>query len=240
MKPVVPVQSDKIDNLSYILFPAKALGTFPQQKLYQYAYAYWRDFWREFYSSQESPEGFRTDEFYRQNMVAGLFQGDEVVAVHTYTFFDLRYTATQEHSYFSLYSELDLQRLKTLGLNQVMTMEFMAMNPAFRKSVVGISLAEVMVACGVHILRAAGLDASITIAREDYKVPEFARRVGFKTLRAGLSRHHCPCELMYLPLNDLVQNLSPEVQHYVQYFWDRRVDTSGLTTNAAIEKKRAA
>jgi hypothetical protein len=237
----IELKRDLIEGLSYVLFPGKVLGPMSQSSLYEKAFIYWRDFWSEFYASNHSGEPFRADEFFRQDLVAALYDGDEVVAVHTYCLFDLSYRPSREHSYFALYNDLDLQNLKRLGLTEVMTMEFMAMNPKWRKSAIGISLAEILVACGVKILQSLHLDASITIARQDYKVPDFAKRVGFKTLRGGLERHNCPCELMYCPNEGLEQSLSADVAHYVDYFWNRRQDLSGRTqTRPVVPLRRIA
>jgi hypothetical protein len=230
MKEKVPLKKELIEGLSYILLPGKSLRANSDHPQAYRVYQYWKEFWGGFYQSVKSEEQLRADEFMRQDVVAALLQGDRVVGLHTYCFFDLESASTRDHSYFGLYTDLDFHQLKKQGFRKLMTMEFLTTHSDWRKSLIGLSLAEVLVGCGIKVLQAAELDASITIARKDYKVPDFAERVGFRTLRAGLVRHNCPCELMVCPAQNPEQTMTSETSHYVDYFWKRRQDFTELTT----------
>jgi hypothetical protein len=234
------IDHGKLGRLEYVLMPGRIEAGHPDLERHNRLYEFWKAIWGDFYRQAHSEETLKADDFVRADVAAGLFHEDRPVGVHLYTFFNLGSSAALDHTYWKSYSELDIAKLRRRDVRQVMTMEFFAMSPEWRKGLVGISLAEVLVGCGLKVFESSGAEAVATIARKDVKVPDIGVRYGFETLSADLERHNHPVDLIAMFRGKVKEHPSADVRDYVDRYWRRRQDSTGLTANVAQIAKIAA
>jgi hypothetical protein len=228
----------QIDKLKYFIVPGSCGPKEAYREVYLSAYTFWRDFWGGFYADSHSSEKLDPNEFMRQSYVAGLQdEQGRTVAVHLYSCFGIQDALSRDHAYFARYDAEAFRSLQRRGLRDVFTAEYFACDPAYRKSVVGVSLAEVMAACGMRLFLATEMDVAVTLARKDIKVPEMSQRLGFEILVDDLVRHNFPCALMTVTPNTLREHPSADVRRWTDHLWDHRYDytlrTLGVQRRAA-------
>lgn len=216
-----------VRSLTYHLLPGNPGLDFPRADLHDQVYAFWKRFW----VAQLEANGTRTkphpDDFLRQDRVGVLVRGDEIVALHAHTFFDLRRLSAREHSYFSrYYTEKFFTELKERGAHRVMTIENFSLLPAWRSREVGVSLAAVMAGLGLEIAREADVDAAIAVARCDIGVDKIGKDQGAIALDTGLTFHNTPCELVAFFRDKMHPHADENVRKLVAHFWKNRVVTT--------------
>src|SRR5690242_17295408 len=82
----------------------------------------------------------KSDNFYRHDEVIGLFQGKTAVGVFPCTWFALTRQAILDHSYFKVYPEHVVKRLKSESHQLMMGLGTLTVQMDWRKSVIGIGV----------------------------------------------------------------------------------------------------
>lgn len=219
-------------SLSYVVLRGKPQGT--EKGWHDRAYLFWKRFWTQVLRENGTTETVRADEFLRQDRVTCLAFGDRIVAMHAYTFFDLRYLATRDHAYFKRYTEKFFRELERRGVSRVMTMEFFSVEPEWRGSRVGVSLASVLAGLGLKIAREEGVQATISIARTDIGAAKIGHEYGAVSLDTGVNVFNTPCDLVAFFPELIHDHADPVVNDLVSHFWRERVD---LTLAAPRKRK---
>src|SRR5947209_4061942 len=89
-----------IDTIRYDLFSGRPSSDFTDYPLYNRVYRFWEKFWNRVYLDNGTDHTVRRDDFWRQDCLSVLSQGDTVLGLMASTVFDLRCEAAHEHSYF--------------------------------------------------------------------------------------------------------------------------------------------
>jgi hypothetical protein len=110
----------KLKEIEYALFPGRGGGAV---EAHNQLYTAWRSFWGEFYRTARSEESLRADDFTRADVAAGLFYEGRVIGMQLYTFFDIDFLCTREHSYFRSWGESELAKLMKRGARRFMSEE---------------------------------------------------------------------------------------------------------------------
>jgi hypothetical protein len=229
-----------VSELTYLLMPGKCPKNFEYLKQYELAYAYWKAFWTHVYAEADSASAFVLDDFYRQDIICGIFAKDEVVALHLYSFFNLETQAVKDHHYFAFYPPSFSQYLRQNRSSLVMSMEFMTANPKWRKKTSGVSFAEVIGTCGLKVLACSEADAAIAPARKDVKVHEMAKRTGFDVWQENVVKRNFICDIIVGFRDRVHANEDLQVQRIADQLWTQRIDTTGVTWRPKLTRAQAA
>ena len=233
---------DLLQNVQYIILPGQLPPGSPWTQLHNRVYRYWVEFWHKVFLSNKVEE--RVDfkaAFFRMSAIPVLMHQEQIVGLHMYCFFNIEQDSNSDHDYFqSERGSKFIEILKSRNVSQVMSMEFLTIDPAWRKRSVGVSLGAILGSLGSRIQRSTGVGASTTIARKDLGVDALARDFGFENVTEGLSMFNTPVVFQCL-FSDRIGELSdPESKNYVDRFWSNRIDTTNLTYSKTENKRIAA
>ena len=179
------------------------------------------------------------DQFLRNDVAVGIFSGPRAVACHLYGFFNIESEAARASKYFSAVNEATWDYLWRHEFKNLMSLEFLSVDPEFRKTNVGFSLGEVLIALGQRFVHATGLDACTGISRVDVKVERTAESLGFRTVQRGLQIYGYECSFQVSPWREVKPPSDPKVLEVVDQLWTRRADIYGYTQEKTNLRKVA-
>jgi hypothetical protein len=221
-KNVIPIFG--IDSFSYTLLAGNPHESSRGLELHNRAFLYWKKFWTDVFK-EISGERVQPDDFFRQSLVCVLSLGDEIVALHLYTFFSLESSAALEHSYFkSNYKPESITRMRAAGIRTVMSMEYLTLNENFRHARTGLPLASVVIGLGYQVMSESGVDAMIAPCRRDLKVDRKAAEFGAEPISEEFIHHAVPVILMMTARQRLKLHPDPAVNAGVELLWKKKMD----------------
>lgn len=236
---VTPMGTSKMKELKYVLLAGdRADNAF--YHLHDSAYRLWRTSWLRTLEELKSDHQLRADDFVRQELVTGLYWGDEAVGLLLHTYLDLGLEAVRDHSYLATYPAAVLDRLREEGASRVLSMEYLTLDRRWRKARVGVPLAEIMLGLGAKVSVASGLASMLVVTRNDRHVNEILYSYGARCLVKDQSKHNVSVDLVSLDHGKVHFNGNEETRRWIEHFWDRRVDTTGLLEEIAATIRRAA
>ncbi len=183
-------------ELQYYLLPS---GNPPLHLIAKHnqIHRFWKDAWLEILRTLNSDPGQLDDDFLRQDFIGAICSANEVISTHLYSFFSLKSDAAQQHRYLrSNYPSEFFTALTKLGVQTVMSMEYLLVNPKWRKKHGLIPLGEVTATLAFEVMRLYGIDCAIAPARRDHKVHEMAYKLGGECILANVTNHNVPCDLI--------------------------------------------
>lgn len=153
--------------------------------LYDVTFKFWMNFWTQVYAEVGSQTTPNPDDFFRQDYIPVLHIGDEILATHMYSIFDVSQTAIQHHSYFKkMYPENVFSELEAKNISKVMTMEYLCVNPKYRKTKLPFSMSHVLISLGIKtFLEITDCDSILTVLRVDNKTLDLSYQFGFEELK---------------------------------------------------------
>lgn len=215
-------------DLDYTIITGKDLFDRQPTELHNKAYAYWKAFWRNVFKDNGlQGDVLRKEDFLREDFITILSHKGEIAGMHLYCQFDLELEATRDHVYFMHnYGSQFTGQLRENGIRNIMTIEYLTVDPAWRKSKVGASLGHVFCALGAQIASYLEVDAAVSACRMDVGANEMLAKCG------GISYgktdlYNTPVEYMVIPRNLNHPHSDPLVAGLVDHYWSNRVD---LTT----------
>lgn len=212
-------------RFEYRLLPGRCPRGFQAIELHNYAFRYWRDFWNSVFAEISPGETVREEDFFRQNVIGVFLDNGRIAALHLYSYFNLASEAALAQDYFKLnYSRQDLDRMKSLGIRTAMSMEYLTVDPAYRKGGTGFPMASLVLGTGYELLKSSGCDAMIAPCRCDVKVDKKVAEFGAMPLRDKFIHHGVPVLNMVAPLWNLKSHPDPLVATAVSDHWQRRME----------------
>lgn len=227
-----------VKNLKYVIIP----GKFPEdpslQALHNKAFLYWKNFWNNVFKENGTNDTVNPDHFWRQDMVTLLMDGDEIIGQHLYSFFHLKSVAAKNHSYFvEGFNEEYFIQLNDRKGSTVMSVEYLAVSPHWRKVDCGVSLGTVLIGLACQHQRLHGTSILTAPSRVDVKVDRMVAEYGGEVIVGGLHMHNTPVNLMaiFKEKNKIHHNL--KVSSLIDKLWSERIDH---TQYAPLEKRKIA
>jgi hypothetical protein len=212
-------------DLQYFLMPASN-PTLPNVGLHDKVFDFWMKEMRAAFSETTNDPGHLHEDFIRQDVVGAICSGDQVVATLLHSFASIYAKAPRTFRYMqNNYPELFFQRLKKMGVKNVMSVHYLAVHPDWRKDKQKIHLATLMLGLSQRVRDLRGADAVISVYRRDRKVHELAYSLGGDCVIENVSNHHTPCDLIVTLRSKPYQYPSEEVGQQIKHLWENRVDT---------------
>ncbi len=209
-------------DISYLILSGKSAFHPSEADLRNQAYAAWYKLWDETYKASGSDYKLTSDEFSRQDLVTVVKVGDQVAALHLYSFFDLQSQSDLSTKYFHFFSEFYLKQLQELKVRSVMSMEFLTVLPEFRKSVVGFSLGSVIAQLGTYVFRESAVDAIVAPARTDLGVHKMAHDIGFVSIEKDTNQRGFNCDLIACLQGHQKPSADLSVHRNASQLWEKR------------------
>lgn len=186
------------------------------------AYQAWYKLWDQVYKEAGSEFSVSSDEFIRQDIVCVILLKGEVAGVHLYSFFDLDSQADCATKYFKFFSQNYLDTLKSRNVKTLMSMEYLTVPTAFRKSIVGVPLGSTLLQLGTHVFAECDTDCIVAPARNDVKVNEMCYDVGFSCIEKNTVQRNFICDLIACYKGDEKLSDNPLVRELCQYLWQSK------------------
>jgi hypothetical protein len=216
----------KLSQLQYIILPGRCLPGYAHLDLHNQVYEYWKNFWREVYGSANALDSFNPDDFFRQDYIPVIMWKNNVVAMHLYTFFNFNQKSATDHHYFEFFNQTYLASLRSKEINHAMSMEYLTVDPNWRRKNIGIAMGEVLVGTGLKLMNTTFAQAAIAPARKDVPAADFAYTFNFTCIEPSVICRNFECDLV-AGFRDLTRE-HPEdhMQQLIQNLWDNRIDTT--------------
>jgi hypothetical protein len=214
-----------LDSCKYMVLPGKPAPNFNGVAIYNSAYDYWKTFWKDVYSQVGEKGDLNTDDFLRQDFIGVLMHDEEIVGMHLYNLFDLSMRAHMDQRFMSKgFGELYFRQLKNKKVKTAMSLEYLTVDPLWRKSVIGISVAEILIGLALKIQKSLDIDAGIGKSRADVKVTQMVERFGAKVLGNKILIHNITTDLIVFFKNEITPHPDKTINQYVDKFWKYRTD----------------
>lgn len=169
--------------MKYIILPGK--NPPPEDAIFhQIAYDFWYNHWFEFFKKHDPNYILNPDDFFRQDFIGLIADQTTPVAIHLYSIFDVTLDHQLKHSYLNYnFSPQFFKKLIKMNVKRAMTFEALLVNPLFRKTETGRSIAPLLFAQGIQLLKSIDdVEAMIAPARSDIGVAQLAHSCGAITI----------------------------------------------------------
>lgn len=210
----------------YFIFPSKIFAGPKKVQIHDNVYLFWKTFWRDIFAKHGLEDHLNRDHFLRQDLITFITTKNQkdIVGLHLYTFFNFQSKACIDNPFFDDFTDSDFSLLSDANIHSGMCMEYLSVNPLFRKSNTGISFGEVLIGLGLNVMKEKGLDCVFGTAREDVKVDKMAQAFGGKCFKSGIKKYDYPCSLMVISNKDSHENKNPDTKKIIADLWENKVN----------------
>jgi omega-6 fatty acid desaturase (delta-12 desaturase) len=198
-------------------------------------YIFWKNFWREFWSQvPQRPTTTQLAELFgRQNLIHLLEVDGEIVGMLCQTFYDLDRTLTRDLPYFEFFSDELFEIVRGQGASKLVTHEYLTVDPRWRKTSTGVSLAPLLMSLGAEALKNVGGEISVAIARKDINIEKLCYQLGWKCLKADVQYKNYPCDLIGFRAGE--ERVDQELKRLRDNVLSKCIDKTGLLKQKAVE-----
>lgn len=221
---------DILNRFQYYLLPST---TPPAEyvKLHDQVFDLWMTTWKDTLATLNFDASHLHEDFVRQDVISCITFEDRPVACLLFTFYDINAKASREFSYFkNNYTELFMQKLKSLGINRTMAMQYMAIHPEWRgKAKPPIHSGLALAGLSIRSLDTFSMDAGIAPMRKDHKVNELYYNYGATCLIKDHMSHNAPCDLVAAIRGKTHRHPDEAVFFIEEHLWNNRIDLVGLS-----------
>lgn len=157
---------------------------------------FWLNFWEHVYKDLNETNKIEPIEFFKHDLINTLWQKETVVAQHFIKLFSK--VDFLNDQYAESLGPKSINYLENLNLEQIITLQYVSVNPNFNVFKTGINLSVVIAKLSLNTVRTKN-SIFITIARKD--VPSFsgALKLGFKPIEEKFL-HNAPVAVMVCDL----------------------------------------
>lgn len=225
------LQFARLNRLSCTILKGRMNEAAPLPPLYNQAYGYWKKTWAHFFAEAGSgPDALKLENFTRSEFIIVIHQGEQIAGMLLSTLFHAQALTTYEHSCVSPFPEVALGRLRSLPGGRALTGEYLSVNPEFKKSLLGLSLADTLIGILMCILRQTQTDMALAATVRAAKVAEICKAYGYEEVGSYL-KIGVDCVMLYNTLETVREHPSPEVRALVKRLWSSKVDHTGMLEN---------
>ncbi len=228
------LKSPTLSEISCTLLPGRYADGRIVPPLYNQAYRHWKKTWSEIFTRAGSPGSLCAENFLRQNLVITLHQGNRIAGILTTTFFNLSSDATFDHPYFQPFPRAIVEELWKAGNGLVITGEYLAVEPEFRKSIVGLSLADVLVGLLMKTFVQIGAKMTLATTVRPAKVHEICQAYGYSEV-GQYEKYGLDCLLLQNTKEQYREHADPLVREMIESCWRKRLDCTGITSRKEMD-----
>jgi len=196
---------------------------------YNAVFRFWDSVWTQTFNETGAPEKHWHDHFMRQDVIVALMSGDEVIGAHLYTLYNLNTESAKHSDYFHYVSEDAIRKLRDQDVEVVMTLEYLCVNPAWRKNLQEVSVGGLLVSLGTCVGESLGADCGLGMPIGGTKVDKMGLNIGAYTIQDNIKKFGYELKLMFVPTRPRVISQDPMTRDLTDFLWERRIDYSGRT-----------
>lgn len=234
-------QSNEVNlqKISCTLLPGKYTSEAPVPELYNHVYNYWKKTWTEFFEKAGSgPGALNIENFMRHSFIITLHQENNIVGTLLASMFNVSAATTYDHPCVKPFPSEVLQKLKDSGRGLCITGEYLSVHPEFRKEIVGMSMADVLIGVLMKIYQKLDLNMALAATVRAAKVDTICKKYGYTELGSYL-KIGVDCIMLFNTQETCREHPDPAVATMVDHVWAKRKDLTELTLTNEIVKKAA-
>lgn len=219
-------------SLRYVILPGHLAPASPYVDLHNRAFEYWKTFWNMVFEQNKTSTStdFHSN-FCSMSLVTLLLSENDVIGMMLHSIFNLEQLSHHEHPYFKKgLRSVFLDDLRTKNLSSVMSMEYLSIDPKWRKRELGVSLGAVITSLSTKIQQSCSVEASTGSVREDNGVADVFLNLGGVALRSNIDMHNTPVSLVCIYTNQVKELADPKARQLANTLWSNRLDISGQTS----------
>ncbi len=214
------------EEFKYFIFESRIPKSNPHLPLHNQIFEAWRKIWSDTFVKSGSPSGNWLGDFIKHDLLVGILSPEnEVVAVHMYTFHNLKSLGSRAGEYLSIYSADSLAKLEFEDLDYCMSAEYLGVAEKWRRSKLGFSFSDVLLWLSVRLAEESGIDAVIGTPIKLSNSHKNCELLGCHYLESRIFKYGYELAAMYLPLEEAKAHPDPLVNEFVEYLWQTRIDT---------------
>ncbi|WP_413292750.1 hypothetical protein ACLSU7_15125 [Bdellovibrio sp. HCB185ZH] len=224
-------------RIQYHLFNPRSLSA-DTIKLSNDVYELWKTVYKEVLGKVGEP--LNPDDFHRCDVIVALTDDSKVFGFHLYSSFDLRSNALRDHHYMKAFDDIIIGKFKALGINNMMSMEYLTVAPEYRSRSSDVNWSEIIIALGSRVMEAGPWDCLVGTARRDLNVRRKAAKSGTNYFGSVIKMNY-ECEIL-MTKSGAVQPLSdPKAAALVDKLWSEKMNhTDLLDENRVIPLRKIA
>lgn len=241
MKPASMNQiSPVIQQLQLTLLPGNYNHSGDVPPLYNAVYGYWKKTWSAFFEKAGSgPNALNIENFMRSRYVIVIHRDLEVVATLSASVFNPGAATTFDHPSVKEFPEFVLRQLSQIEPKAWITGEYLSVGRDYKKELVGVSLADVLVGLLLKIMNTESLSAMLATPVRAAKVADISYNYGCKEVGSYM-KIGVDCQMVYVTRAMYHDHPSKDVTDTVNALWNKRTDMTKETIQKRISEIRAA
>ncbi len=233
------VKNNKLD-ISLTILPGRYTTPVPVPPLYNAAYEYWKTTWAQFFEKAGSgPGALNIENFMRHSFVITLHRGNTIAGTLLASLFNTGAMTTYDHPCIKPFPESLLNQLKAKSLGSCITGEYLSVARDFRREVMGLSLADVMIGILMKIFQEQNLNMALAATVRSAKVDQICKKYGYLELGSYL-KIGVDCIMLYNTQETCREHPDPAVADMVRQCWAEKRDETGLIVNPKTEIAKTA
>lgn len=217
---MVPSNIDVIDvkKLQYVIFSGKREENL-NNPYYELVFNFWKAGWKDVFQELNTEIKINENDFYRQNRITAIVY-DEVKVISINLLADYHIDDFFKYSYFHDYTIGFYQFLKSESVKTFQCLQFLLVDPEWSSRKTGIRFGATTLSLSLKNQQQNGLDATLTLARDDVPSTSTLKKLGMETQGIGVEMHNAPVSQMYCKTSKPYHN--DEVNVLSDYLWRNR------------------
>ena len=216
---------DFLDSCQLFLLPGRCPPNYRHVDFHNQVFKYWKKFWVETFAVNKCRSVPKADIFYRQDLIAVLVDGNNIVGTLFFTENNIASDVTMEIEYFGrTYIHDFCERLRAKGVHSVATYEMLTVNPLYRKRITGVAFGAILLGIIVKVFESLNADLVLGPVRLDNGVCEMVFDFGWELVSEQYLMHGTPVALSVLYRDKIRDSQNKLIQGHVIKFWNEKID----------------
>ena len=165
------------------------------------------------------------DDFFRNDIVTAITHNEEVVGMSTMTMFDLNLRSSHEHHYIRALEGSTVDRLQREGLHRLISIEYLNVLPAWRKSHSHVRWTEVLIGLGLKVMDDSAANIIMGTPRTDVKVIDVCKNLEAIEVQPPILKMNYPCAVVIFHKNPVRRFGDATTGQYVERLYASRIVT---------------
>lgn len=207
-------------RLGYYTISPKPFNNNASRELHASAFGHWKQFWNNEYQSYNSNLIVNPMDFYRQDIYTFITYEGEIIGTNSLTFFDLSFDLSSYPYLNFMYLEETFERLSEFNINNIMTLQFLMVDPKFRYKITNINLAGIIVSLSLKHQSLYNIAGALTAARTEVRAVDVALKCGFEKISGEKLVHNVPVVSMLCQKPEMYPN--KKEKEIINQLWGNR------------------
>lgn len=207
-------------------------------KIINKVFSLWKRVYGEELSRRSLP--LHEEDFWNCRLLTVIEDDDSIVGALISNSFNLKTEVSQSHKYLREIPATRLSSFKESGGDYLMSMEYLLVNPDYRKNKAKVHWAEIIVGLGFKAMVNSPWTAVVGIAREDKGVSKMILPAGGNE-SDQLIKNQTPCRVVFVTKKDYRPHENREMRDIIDTLWFGKENfASALVANEDVTLRKAS